>query len=128
MVALGVWAATTAGGTAPGSVLGGVLIQTFSWRWVLWINFPVAALVVAIGFAVLPRTRGNERGRIDLVGAAMATVGIALMVYGLTRAPDHGWQDGGTFIPLLLADVILASFVRLQSGPRGALVPQRGVP
>lgn len=122
VTALGVWAAATAGGTALGSILGGVLTQAFSWRWVLWINIPAAALVV-IGGAVLPRTRGMNRGRIDLLGAAMVTVGTALLVYGLTRVADRGWHDGGTLIPLLLAGLLLGSFVVLQRSREGGLVP-----
>lgn len=121
-LAFGIWAGVTAGGTALGSVLGGVLTEAISWRWVLWINVPVVAVVVLLGLLALPRSGGVQTSRIDVVGTTTATGGLILLVYGLSRAADHGWT-GGTLLVLLGAFALLLAFVFLQATLRASLVP-----
>ena len=121
-LAFGIWAGVTAGGTALGSVLGGVLTEAISWRWVLWINVPIVAVVVALGLLVLPSSRGVRTSAIDLAGAATATGGLTLLVYGLTGANDHGWS-ARTVLVLLAAAALMGAFVILQAVRRAQLVP-----
>ena len=121
-LAFGIWAGVTAGGTALGSVLGGVLTEAISWRWVLWINVPIVAVVVAVGLLVLPSSRGVRTSAIDMAGAVTATGGLTLLVYGLTRATDHGWATR-TVVVLLAAVALLVAFVILQATRRAQLVP-----
>ncbi|WP_344163793.1 MFS transporter [Kribbella yunnanensis] len=120
--AFGIWAGVTAGGTALGSVLGGVLTEAISWRWVLWINVPIVAVVVLLGLLVLPRSGGVRTSRIDVAGAATATGGLILLVYGLSRAADHGWTSG-TLLALFGALTLLVTLVFLQATRRASLVP-----
>ncbi|WP_238175954.1 MFS transporter [Kribbella albertanoniae] len=122
VLAFGIWAGVTAGGTALGSVLGGVVTEALSWRWVLWINVPIVAVVVTLGLLVLPRSSGARTSRIDVAGATMATAGLILLVYGLTSAADHGWATE-TLLVLFAAVLLLATFVILQATRRAPLVP-----
>ncbi|MFC9688870.1 MFS transporter [Kribbella sp. NPDC056951] len=121
-LAFGIWAGVTAGGTALGSVLGGVLTEAISWRWVLWINVPIVAVVVLLGLLVLPRSSGVRTSRIDVAGATTATGGLILLVYGLSRAADHGWTSG-TLLALFGALALLVTLVFLQATRRASLVP-----
>lgn len=121
-LAFGIWAGVTAGGTALGSVLGGVLTEAFSWRWVLWINVPIVVVVVVVGLWVLPRSGGDRTSRIDVAGATTATGGLILLVYGLSRAADHGWT-AATLLVLLAALAFLVFFVVLQATRPASLVP-----
>lgn len=124
-LAFGVWATVTAGGTALGSVLGGLLTEAASWRWVLWINVPIAVLVVGLSLALLPRSAESVPGpRVDVSGALIATAGLATLVYGLTRGADHGWSPTPVLI-LAASGVLLAAFAFLQTRRRDPLLPRR---
>src|SRR3712207_1039892 len=82
-------AAAPAGGTA-GVFLGGVITEWVSWPWVFYVNVPIALVVLALIPSVMPAVAAR-RGSIDLVGAATATAGLALTVFGIVRAPAEGW-------------------------------------
>src|SRR6266545_2664882 len=99
--ALGVWSAVLASGGAIGMLAGGLLTQYASWRWVLFVNVPVGALLLA------------------------ATAGLAGLVYATTQVPEHGWATPGTVGFLLVAAVLLGAFLVIESRHRAPLVPLR---
>src|SRR5919108_5158934 len=89
--ALGVWTAAAAGGGATGWLLGGVLTEQAGWPWVFLVNVPVGAVAVALAPLVVPETRTAGPGRrLDVAGATTVTAGLALLVFGLTRAQIAG--------------------------------------
>src|SRR6266536_4175691 len=90
--AVGVFAAMEGLGAAAGLLLGGVLVDAASWRWVFFVNVPVAALLAALAPRFI-RSPARQRARFDLPGAASSTLGLGLLVFGLSRAADHGWTD-----------------------------------
>src|SRR4029453_7999174 len=92
--ALGVWAGIGGAGAAIGVLLGGVFTAGPGWEWVFYINVPVGVFV-AIALPVMTRVNEPERGkgRIDVPGALVATIAVALLIYGLVRAGDSGWGD-----------------------------------
>jgi len=92
--ALGVYGAMGGLGSVVGLLLGGALTEFLSWRWVLFINVPIAAAVL-IGTGVLVPGE-NEHGKLDLAGAATATLGTGSLIYALTRGNTNGWTDTGT--------------------------------
>ncbi len=82
--AIGTWSGFTTVTSALGPVLGGWLVQNASWRWVFFINIPLAALTLALVFWHVPESRDEgEKGRLDVVGALLVTVGLGALVYGL---------------------------------------------
>lgn len=82
--AIGTWAAFSAISGAIGPVLGGVIAQHFSWRWVFLVNVPIAALVIYISLRYIHESRDEDAGQhIDFVGAALATLGLGALVYSL---------------------------------------------
>jgi EmrB/QacA subfamily drug resistance transporter len=84
--AIGIWASFAAITSASGPLLGGLLAQTASWRWVFVINLPLAAAVLAIALLRIEESRDEQAPRaIDVRGAALATVGLGLLVFGLLR-------------------------------------------
>ena len=113
-------AAAPAGGTA-GVFLGGVLTEYASWPWVFFINLPIAAIVLLL-------TRGamqagiSQRGKIDFLGAATVTLGLAVVVFGVVRAPEQGWGSAGTLVPLAIGIGLLALFVTLQARSQAPLM------
>ena len=89
--AIGTWSGFTAMTAAFGPVLGGWLIEHFSWRWVFFINVPLAVLVVAISMARVPESRDEEMvRRLDGWGAALATVGLCGITFALIEAGRGG--------------------------------------
>jgi EmrB/QacA subfamily drug resistance transporter len=112
--ALGVWAAISAGGAAIGLVVGGVLTEYASWRWVLFVNVPVAALAVLGALRVLPESRDARVTGFDVPGAVLSTGGLIALVYALVKGNDHGWTSTRTLLVLALAVVLLGAFVVVQ--------------
>lgn len=123
--ALGVWAAISAGGAAIGLVLGGVLTEYASWRWVLFINVPVAALAVLGALRILPESRDSRARGFDVPGAVLATGGLIALVYALVKGNDYGWTSTRTLLTLALAVVLLGSFVVVQRRVKDPLVDFR---
>ena len=120
--ALGVYSAVSASGGALGLLLGGVITNYFSWRWILFVNVPIG-LVLALAAPLVLARRGGRSGRLDIPGAASVTAAATLLVYGLSRAATSGWSDGGTVAALVLAVVLLVAFVGIELISREPLVP-----
>src|SRR6266508_2478482 len=123
--ALGVWSAVVASGGAIGMLAGGLLTQYASWRWVLFVNVPVGALLLAATPRVVPATPGELRTRIDAAGAVTVTAGLAALVFATTQVPGHGWASPRTLGVLLAAAVLLGAFLVIESRHRAPLVPLR---
>src|SRR5271166_1614574 len=100
--AIGTWSGFTAITTAVGPVLGGCLVEYASWRWVFFINLPLAAAVIAISLRHIPESRNSAGGSVDWLGAMVITLGLAGLVYGFIESVNLGWKD-----PLVLASLIL---------------------
>jgi EmrB/QacA subfamily drug resistance transporter len=123
--ALGVYGAMGGLGSVVGLLLGGALTEYLSWRWVLFVNAPIAAAVL-IGTAVLI-PGDNSRGALDVTGAATATLGIGSLIYALTRGNTNGWSDAGTLVSFSAGAVLLVAFLLIERGSRAPLVPPRVV-
>jgi EmrB/QacA subfamily drug resistance transporter len=123
--ALSIWTAVAIGGGAVGALVGGVLTDALSWRWIFLVNVPVGALLIALAAARLPR-RDPAAGRrdLDVAGAITVTAGLTALVSGLIRTDSASWGSAEVVGALALAAVLLGAFVvietRLASGP---LVP-----
>jgi EmrB/QacA subfamily drug resistance transporter len=113
-------AASPAGGTA-GVFLGGVITEWITWPWVFYINLPIALVVLALVPGVMPAVAAR-RGSIDLVGAATATAGLALTVFGIVRAPDEGWGSTSTLLAIAGGVALLVLFVAVQARRREPLM------
>jgi EmrB/QacA subfamily drug resistance transporter len=113
-------AAAPAGGTA-GVFLGGVITEWISWPWVFYVNLPIALLVLALTPGLMPSAPAR-RGSLDLGGAATATVGLALMVFGIVRAPEQGWGSAETLVSIGGGIALLAAFLAIQARRREPLM------
>ncbi len=120
--AMAVFAAMTAAGGATGLVLGGVLTDYASWRWVFFVNVPIGALLLALAPLSLPRGTAG-RGRLDVPGALLITAAVSALVYGLVRGPEAGWGHPSTVAAFVAAAVLLVGFVVVERRSAQALVP-----
>ena len=121
--AIGTWSGFTTITTAVGPVLGGWLVAHASWRWVFFINLPLAAAVVAIALPKIPESRSAERGDVDWRGALVVTVGLISLVYGFIETESRGWSDPLVLVSLTLGCAFLAAFFRIEATVRSPMVP-----
>nr|BFE29570.1 MFS transporter [Actinomadura rugatobispora] len=117
--AFGVWSAMNAAGGALGVLIGGVLTEYAGWRWVMFVNVPMAAGALALAWrgvaAGPPPSRG---GRPDVLGAVLATAGMTLLVFGVVRTDQHAWTSPVTLTTLAVAAALLAAFVQVERTTR----------
>jgi EmrB/QacA subfamily drug resistance transporter len=122
--ALSIYTAVAMGGGSLGLVLGGVITEWVSWRWVLFINVPIGIAVALTAPLFLPESQ-RQPGRFDLVGAFTSTLGMTSLVYGFIQAASHGWSDARTMTAFAAAVVLLAVFLVNESRARQPITPLR---
>ena len=122
--ALGIYMGVITGGSSLGLVLGGVITEWLSWRWVLFINVPIGLAVVAVAPRFVAETP-RLPGRFDLAGALTATAGVTALVYGFIRAAAEGWTDHLTLAAFGVAAVLLTLFVITETRARQPITPLR---
>ena len=124
--ALGIWGAVAGSGAAAGVLLGGVLTSAFSWPWIFYVNVPVGAVVLAVSPWLLRESRAELRNRsFDVAGATAITAGLMLLVYGLTRASQHGWGTAASISLLAASGVLIVSFFLIEMRSKAPLLPLR---
>lgn len=124
--AVGTWTAVGAAGGAAGGFVGGVLVDLLSWRWVLLINVPIGALVLACACLWLTESRvAAARIRLDLPGAILVTGGLATLAYGIVQTEESGWGSPTTLLPLTAGLLLLATFVWWETRAKAPLMPLR---
>jgi EmrB/QacA subfamily drug resistance transporter len=109
--AIGTWSGFTAITTAIGPVLGGWLVQHASWRWVFFINLPLAAAVIIISAWWIPESRSAIAQRVDWLGGILATIGLGGLVNGFIESVSLGWRDPLVFVSLIVGFGSLIAFV-----------------
>jgi EmrB/QacA subfamily drug resistance transporter len=121
--ALGVWAAIAIGGSAVGLVLGGALTQSFSWRWIFFVNVPVGILTFLAATRLVPESKDEHAHQgYDLAGAVTVTGGLMALVYGLVNSASHGWGSTLTIVSFVVAVALLAAFVAIEQRSAEPLV------
>lgn len=121
--ALGYYGAVASMGFVAGLVLGGVLVQYFDWRAVLWVNVPIGLIAAALAPVLLDDpSRGTRRTRLDVGGGVLITGAIAALVYGVSEGPDLGWTSSTTLGAVALSLVFGAAFVYLEQRHPAPLV------
>ncbi|RKS10050.1 EmrB/QacA subfamily drug resistance transporter [Nocardiopsis sp. Huas11] len=124
--ALTVWAAAGAGGLSLGALLGGALTGAFGWAAVFFVNVPLAVVGVAAAFVLLDKDERRERaGGFDLAGALVGTSGTTLLVFAVAQGPELGWSSTPVVFSGLLAVVLLAGFLVVETRSRTPLMPLR---
>ncbi len=121
--ALGVWSAIAAGGGAAGLLLGGLLTEYLTWRWVFFINLPIGIAASLLALRMIHNEIDeNEPETSDVAGAVTVTGGLLVLVYGIVKAPAYGWASWQTFALFAVAIVLLASFIVIELRSRAPLI------
>ncbi len=120
--AIGVWASVFGLSMAAGPVTGGVLVATFGWRALFWINAPVIVAAIALSAALLPESRSARPRRLDLPGQALLTVIVCISVAVLIEGPRVGWASPLAWAGYLVAAAAAAGFTRVELHRREPLM------
>lgn len=121
--AIGTWSGFTAITAAVGPVLGGWLIENVSWRAVFFINIPFAVVVLALVFLHVPESRDEESQGLDWLGAALATVSLGLIVFGLIESSRLGFSHPAIAGSLAGGVVATVLFVIIEARKKNPMLP-----
>jgi EmrB/QacA subfamily drug resistance transporter len=110
-LAIGAWGAITGAAIALGPIVGGWLLELSDWRSIFFAMAPIAAIAGVLAVRYVPTSRDSRAPRTDRAGFALSTAMIALLVYTIIEAPNHGWGSGRTLGSFALMAVLAAAFV-----------------
>ncbi len=120
--AIGIWAAVAGVGVALGPIVGGLLLERFSWHAIFWVNPPIAAAVLVAVVALVPESRDPARPQLDPLGAVLSAAGLILLVTTVIELPESG-LDAFTIATGLGAIALLAGFVWWQGRASRPMLP-----
>ncbi|MFE0458338.1 MFS transporter [Kitasatospora sp. NPDC058965] len=120
--AFGVFSAVAGSGAAIGLLAGGLLTEYLNWRWVLFVNVPIA-VCIALAAPLYINESERHTGRFDLPGALTSTLGLVGLVYGFIRAASDGWSDPGTLVAFALGALLLLAFVVIERHTSQPITP-----
>jgi EmrB/QacA subfamily drug resistance transporter len=110
-VSIGLWGASAGAAIALGPIVGGLLLEHFSWASIFVLMAPVAAVAALAVFLTVPGSKDPAAAGIDLPGFALSTAAMAVVVFTLIEAPDAGWVSGRSVAGYLGGALLLAAFV-----------------
>jgi EmrB/QacA subfamily drug resistance transporter len=123
--ALGIWGAIGGSGAAVGVLAGGLLTKYLGWEWIFFVNVPVGAAALLLAPRFVRESRSDREHSHDIAGAVAITAGLALLVYGVSEAPQHGWTSAWTVSRLAVAAILLVAFLVIETRAKDPLMPFR---
>ncbi|PJJ63223.1 MFS transporter [Compostimonas suwonensis] len=121
--AIGIWTAWTGTAMIAGPVLGGIFVDTLSWRWVFAINVVPIALTLVLMMRIQHKDVRTPGARIDMVGSVLGIVGIGAPVFALIEQGRYGWGSPAVFVPLVVGLLSLAGFLWWENRATNPMLP-----
>jgi EmrB/QacA subfamily drug resistance transporter len=123
-LALGVWSGVSGLGVALGPVVGGAVVEGFSWQWIFWLNVPIGLALGPAALKVLAESRGPHVS-LDVPGVALASTGLLGLVFGIVRAQALGWTSSTVIGSIGAGLALLAAFVAWERRAPAPMLPMR---
>jgi EmrB/QacA subfamily drug resistance transporter len=123
-LALGIWSGVSGLGVALGPVVGGAVVDGFSWHWIFWLNVPIGLALVPAAVGLLRESRGPS-ATLDLPGVALASTGLLGLVFGIVRAQALGWTSTPVIASIAAGVALLAAFAVWESRSATPMLPMR---
>ncbi|MGB3307085.1 MAG: MFS transporter [Thermomicrobiales bacterium] len=122
--ALGIWSAIMASGLAFGPIVGGLIVEYWSWHWIFLINVPIGIIALVLGSAVIRESKDDSgRAVTDIPGTVLVTAAIGLLTWGLIDAGERGWGDNRVLLSLLGSAIVFAAFIVVELRSANPMVP-----
>jgi EmrB/QacA subfamily drug resistance transporter len=123
-LALGIWSGVSGLGVALGPVVGGAVVEGFSWQWIFWLNVPIGLALAPAAMSMLAESRGKA-SRLDVRGLALASTGLLGVVFGIVRAQALGWTSTTVIASIGAGVLLLAAFVAWERRAPAPMLPMR---
>jgi EmrB/QacA subfamily drug resistance transporter len=123
-LALGIWSGVSGLGVALGPVVGGAVVEGFSWQWIFWLNVPIGIALAPAALRVLRESRGPA-ARLDLPGLVLASTGLLGIVFGIVRSQELGWSSTTVIASIAAGAVLLIAFVAWELRAPAPMLPMR---
>jgi EmrB/QacA subfamily drug resistance transporter len=123
-LALGIWSGVSGLGVALGPVVGGAVVEGFSWQWIFWLNVPVGIALAPTALALLRESRGPNR-TLDVPGVALASGGLLGIVFGIVRAQSLGWTSTTVLASIGAGLALLGGFAAWERRTKAPMLPMR---
>lgn len=123
--ALGFWSMVAAGGPVIGVIVGGPVVEAFSWRWIFAAQVPLTMLALLVGWLVLPHVARRTGVSFDIAGSVLLATAVSALLVGLNRGPELGWSSPVVLGCLAVVPVALAAFVVVERKRDDPLLPLR---
>lgn len=120
--AYGLWGAVAGAAAAVGPIIGGVLTEAASWRWIFFVNIPLSAIAIGLCLTRLTDTQERRQARVDVRGILTFTAAVSALVYALIRANEHSWSNQPTWWLLATAALLLVVFMRIERASPNAML------
>jgi len=122
--AIGTWSGFSGIAASLGPLVGGFLVDRYSWHWAFVLNIPLAAAALAIAWRHLPESRNPEApARLDWSGAALATAGLSGIVFAFIEAPHRGWRSTEVLVALVAGVLSIALFIVVEKRSASPMFP-----
>ena len=123
-LALGIWSGVAGLGVALGPVVGGAVVEGFSWQWIFWLNVPIGIALAPAARALLRESHGPNKS-LDIPGVALASAGLLGVVLGIVRAQSLGWTSTMVLTSIGAGLILLAAFVVWELRSPAPMLPMR---
>jgi EmrB/QacA subfamily drug resistance transporter len=123
-LALGIWSGVSGLGVALGPVIGGAVVEGFSWQWIFWLNVPIGLALAPAALRTLSESRGPSPS-LDLPGVALASTGLLGLVFGIVRSQELGWTSATVIGSVAIGAVLLAAFAVWETRTSTPMLPMR---
>jgi EmrB/QacA subfamily drug resistance transporter len=120
--AYGLWGAVVSAAAAVGPIVGGLLTEGISWRWIFFVNLPISLAAIAMSVFVLKDVHESRRVRVDWLGIVTFTGAAAAVTYAMIHGNEYGWSSAGTWPFWIVGVVLLVAFVQVEQRSPAAML------
>lgn len=122
-IAFGAWGAVAGAAAGLGMVLGGILTDLLSWRWIFFVNLPIAAVAITLSAMVFPTSRRQPGRGVDVPGMVAFAIAATALILGIVRGGEHGWTDVAAVLALVVGAAAVILFAVIESRSTAPIFP-----